>query len=413
MTSRAALFFSKADIFCLIFGFFCLLNPVVIIVDILPDFIGYLLIALALSKIKYLDGYIESAVSKIKLLAGFSAAKTVCTIFVPGMSMNDSLTISLIFGIFEVSFAVVFARELFSGFAYLAERNDNEAILSKVSGARFMALFGLITRAVLSVLPQFFALPLLLSESDLFETTFTPQEINQFYNVAMLLCAFVAFGLMIWSGKELYSFFKTLGHDERFSDSLSAKFAAFKERNPLIDRFARFKVALALTGFGSFFYLDFTIDSIHVLPPFVGTLLFIAALWVLLPRERFLRTGIIFFAVLAVQLGAMLCFDKAVLDTWSGAALALLTSVCAVYATVKLESLFAKRADEDMGCIVGNAFNAQRCALIAALGLSVAYRFTGNEQLDTARFFVMLLWFVLQLRVSYALSGAMNELKKL
>lgn len=56
-------------------GLILLVNPIISLYDILPDFIGYLLLFSALREVSHLEGRMEDAQSKLIWLAGVHALR--------------------------------------------------------------------------------------------------------------------------------------------------------------------------------------------------------------------------------------------------------------------------------------------------------------------------------------------------
>ena len=410
---RKSLFFSRLQIFCLSVGFVFLLNPVIVLVDPLPDFVGYVLIAFSLSKVKYLDGYIETAASKITLLAVFSGAKTVCGLFVPGMNYSDSLAFSFLFGVFEVIFALSFVTGLFKGISYLADRNDSDGLLSKVGNARFMAVLGVVSRTVLTVAPQLFALPMLLVANGEVDWDISTRELASFYNFAIITSVFVNLIAMIWVCKEIISFFVMMGKDKIFSSRLSEKYKGFIERNPLIEEFSKFRTALYLTVVGFVFFFDLKVDNIHILPLFAGTLVFILPLYLLLPRKKFYKEASVFALLALLQFAGMRVIDLVQLPAIAVAFAELAISALFLVSVAKMEKIFTLHADKLMGCVVGNGF--EPCHMIFSLACVAFFTYTLTNYGTWHSVGVLLkgAWLALELRVVFALAAAMDEQKRL
>lgn len=410
---RKSLFFSRLQIFCLSVGFVFLLNPVIVLVDPLPDFVGYLLISYSLSKVKYLDGYLETAASKITLLAVFSAAKTVCGLFVPGMNYSDSLAFSFLFGVFEVIFALSFITGLFKGISYLADRNDSEGLLSKVGNARFMALTGIVARTVLTIAPQLFALPMLLVANGEVDWDISSRELVSYYNFSIITSVFVNLVLMLWACKELVSFFIMMGKDKTFSARLSDKYEGFIQRNPLVEKFSRFKAALYLSVLGFVFFFDLELDGLHILPLFAGTLVFILPLFLLLPRKSFYKEALLFAVLALLQFAGMRAVDLCPMPRLALAFTELAVAGLFFFSVTRMEKLFSVHADELMGCEVGSGFEPCRAFFALACISLFTYTLMDYGTWHSVGLLLKGAWLVLELRVIFALTAAMDEQKRL
>ena len=109
---------------CLSFLF--LFNPNLIVVDILPDFVGYLLLCAALIRLSDLNGTIEEALNGFKKMIFIDGAKWLAIFWIFGISEVDEQTSSMllwstVFCILELIFAIPAFSKLFSGFSELPD----------------------------------------------------------------------------------------------------------------------------------------------------------------------------------------------------------------------------------------------------------------------------------------------------
>ncbi len=114
-----------------------LFNPYFHGLDILPDFIGYLLLVSGLRRVALLDGSFEEAVRLFRRLALLSAVRLVALgwiIAVPSADEQPTLLLLLCFvmGVLELMTALPACHQLFHGLTYLGFRMGGTAVLSSV-----------------------------------------------------------------------------------------------------------------------------------------------------------------------------------------------------------------------------------------------------------------------------------------
>lgn len=118
-----------------------LFNPDIAIVDVLPDFIGYILLAVALRFVRDLSPHFESAWRKFRLLALITGLKFASLFWVMGGLSNAQerptmmLLLAFCFCILELGFGIPAWRALIEGFIIHAQTTGGEYALRE-KGAR-------------------------------------------------------------------------------------------------------------------------------------------------------------------------------------------------------------------------------------------------------------------------------------
>lgn len=143
----------------LIAGLLFLCNPTINILDILPDFIGYLLILKGLYELSDLDRRIAGARLKFRHLAWLSVFKFILSVFTCGLlddmlyDLGLSLFVQLfdstmvlvfvfVFGIFELMYLIPAFIGLFEGISFLEIRHTNHrARRTNYAKPRFGGIF--------------------------------------------------------------------------------------------------------------------------------------------------------------------------------------------------------------------------------------------------------------------------------
>ena len=152
-----------------IWAFVFLFNPNLNIVDILPDFIGYAILYVALSKLSLLNETIELAQKGFFRALCLDVAKLVCVVFVFGMQNPEEqntllLLSSFVFAVGELLILIPAFGNLFSGLINLGYKYDNTSVLgyrnerskkNRTEKIRSFTVFFLIVKVAMATLPEF------------------------------------------------------------------------------------------------------------------------------------------------------------------------------------------------------------------------------------------------------------------
>ena len=261
----------------ILLALFFIAIPNINIVDLLPDFIAYIILYRMISAEALAVPHMHEAKCTLRRLILVTLMKIpMFVIMVANMySGRDIVTLfTLVFCVIEAILLYSLVTDVFAGLFYIAGRTDADAITSPLQlkdmtfsaeGIRLLTITFLMTKCSLNVLPEFCLL-----------TTFNPKIIrltNGLYAPLLLLCfiASLVFGIM-WFGiarkyikrikksTDLASSIKTMLGDERLE----------KIKNDLyIDTLTR---PVSLLAISSIFIMDFSFigkNGINLLPHFI------------------------------------------------------------------------------------------------------------------------------------------------
>ena len=257
-----------------------LFNPNMAIVDPLPDFIGYILLSFALSKISMISDSLYDAKSAFERMAIIDAGKLVSVIWVFGMCAADERSISLllfsfVFGVLEIVFAIPAFVKLFAGFSYLGNFYPNTSIHGTAymngrkkkgytDSIRAFTIFFIIFKAVFTCLPEFTA----LSSANSFEN---PKIIDMYRYIGVIrgfcIIPVIIIGL-IWLGVAI-SYFIRISKDKELIDALDVEYSQKKilKRGAFVIK--DIKIATFFMVVASIFSIDIELDGMNILPDLV------------------------------------------------------------------------------------------------------------------------------------------------
>ncbi|MBE6710798.1 MAG: hypothetical protein E7579_06730 [Ruminococcaceae bacterium] len=123
-------------------GFVLLFNPVLNVIDLVPDALGFLLIVIGLTRMSFFIGKVEQARDLFSKLAMLEAAKCVMILTIPYASGSDIVLQTFVFGLGEALLFVPAVNYLFEGLSFAGLWYNASAMYEKKTFKRPMnALF--------------------------------------------------------------------------------------------------------------------------------------------------------------------------------------------------------------------------------------------------------------------------------
>ena len=115
----------------IIAGFILLVNPIIHVVDLLPDFLGFFLIWKGLSKLAYLHSGFSAARDLFVRLSLTELIRVACIVFVPRADGSTLLLFAFVFGVIELIFFLPALNYFFEGLYYVGMRYESDAVFAK------------------------------------------------------------------------------------------------------------------------------------------------------------------------------------------------------------------------------------------------------------------------------------------
>lgn len=291
----------KGFVLALIF----LCNPNISIIDPLPDFIGYIIISLALVKFADMNDTLSDALTIFKRLILIDAAKILAIFWTFGMTVTTERDTSLllwpfVFGVLEIIFVNQAFSRLFSGIASLGTVCENTSVL----GGGKRSYTGRI-KALTFVFVTFKALMCVLPESSILNSSEDGSFTLYRFIGVMRFLAFIP--VLILGGIWLYKgirYFVRVNRDKPFIEGLNELYRERVLTNKSIFIKRDFKVCYVLLICAFAFSIDVRFDYINMLPDLISAIFFIAlfaiaARHVKIPKIVFIVLSSVLFAVSA------------------------------------------------------------------------------------------------------------------
>ena len=322
-------------------SFLFLFNPVLAVIDILPDFIGYLLLCIGISQLADMNYHFEESLRYFKRMLVVSIIQMFSIFLLFGLVTGRErptaiLLFSFTFAIVEIIFLTHAYNQFFEGFLYLGSRMQATTVfhteaqlrrserqrlraetrLEKVNKRRLekgrpplrpkpqrpfksntsrvarITLLFIVLKAVLTVLPEFSA----LTEQSYNETSRFVFLYN-FIGLYRIIAIAVVLPLgLVWLIK-MIRFVRSIIKDHPFMQALTDKYVSEVEPKTYIFIQRAIKIAFIVLSIGVVFSIDFYIDGNSILPDFLCPLILMVALillkkFVKIPITSYLLCGL-------------------------------------------------------------------------------------------------------------------------
>ena len=267
-------------------GLLFFFNPSFAALDVLPDFIGCLLIWLGLSRVALLHRFAADAQRAFLKLAAIDAVKNLLLVAVFGLGSGTAeqptalLIIAFSAAVLELFFLLPALRALFDAFFMLASQYECPTLyanpyggLSKTDSICRLSRIFVVVREVVCLLPELTALT---------TSSYSDSALDRIYEyigiMRLLACLLVALCGIYWAVR-LMVYFHRLHGERAMGEALAERYRAYFAEHPGITVKRRHAVSFAFLGAGLLLLTDFYLDFQNIIPdPVAGTLICIGAL---------------------------------------------------------------------------------------------------------------------------------------
>ncbi len=281
-----------------------LFNPTINIVDILPDFIGYWLIAVGLTAMAYLSGGLNSARKNFVYLAFITAGKLAVSFALPRATETFTVLMAFSFAVAEAVLFIPAMSNLFEGMSSLglrlgsddvfyvpltkgkakkAEKLNKEFSRMTVGALKVLTIIAFIVRATGSIVPT---LPSLMLYGDTLFVTSGQIDWSDYVGVFYIISWIAGFAVGIPWLSSFTRYWKRVSRDEAFTFPLCEKYKCeiLSDKGRLAsDRMKKVMIISVIMAISTI-YLP--IDYVNAIPGFITAGLAVAAFLYLLPSER-------------------------------------------------------------------------------------------------------------------------------
>lgn len=253
----------------LLAGFLFLLSPDFVIIDILPDFIGYLFIVSGLSCLADIDERAEDARALSKRLLFLSIVKFVFSMFIGQIQKTNLLLVTFSLAILDVILVLPFLKQFFHSLDYTATRQGVIISSKKTSEIRILMTFTFLLKDFLCFAPSLVSLvdP---SETGNYTNNLWRIDFKSLFNILTLLSFFVMIILGLFMAVKTCMYFTSLCRNRELVEKLYSNFdkTVLQVPSRLISKNIRALSVIVAPAF--LFFADFYIDFNEVLVTAVG-----------------------------------------------------------------------------------------------------------------------------------------------
>lgn len=271
-------------------GCLFLFDPFISVVDVIPDFIGYALIAAGLSRLRDIDERMaESRKWMIRLML-LSLVRVVSLALVFSMAQSELATALLLagFALSVLDCIVLFPawQNFITGWTYLGSRLGGEAVLAESRGRKGgnvterlgrQTLTFLVVREALAVLPEFAALTAVTEDG------YTGMN---WYNYITLFREVAVVVSLVWGIVWLCRVFRYAARvkkDTAFFASLNEKYEIETGKISHVFAKRRLYAGTVCVALGVAASVDFHVDGMEILPNLITAVLFLVGAVILRP----------------------------------------------------------------------------------------------------------------------------------
>ncbi len=287
---------SKVNIFSFIpvvIGFVFLSNPLLGLVDFLPDFIGYFLIIYGLDRVKRLNGDIEYGVKNLKYLMGISGVFFVLMFYTFKMDSSWNLTLTFSYMILCVLFGTMAINGIFNGLDYLTDRHGSEKFPS-VFEPKLMTKVYIWCKAILVLIPELYALVEVDAKGDIsIDKDYAAILSTEKY--AISVCFVLSIGLAIAWLRYVIKYCQAFKNDKVLNDNLNLMYKNDFSKDGIPINFFNINLGNGLILVSHVFIYDFVLDTVHFFPEFISVIT--SALGLLLIRKYLESKGVLKYGI--------------------------------------------------------------------------------------------------------------------
>ena len=259
-------------------------NPNITVIDPLPDFIGYILLCAAISRLSDIHEKIGEAYNAFRKMVFIDGAKWLAVVWVFGMTVpserNSSLLLwTFVFAVIEMIFLIPAYSKLFDGITQIGYLYPNRSVFgerkrwSYTDKIKVFTIVFIIVKSVLSVLPEL---------ADLTNASYDESmgaTINLYRYIGLLrVMAFIPVFIvgLVWMFC-LISYFVRIARDKEFTFALTKKYA--DDVLPKTGLFVRrnFSAFTLIATVALFLTVDIRIEDNNIFPDFIAAAFFIIA----------------------------------------------------------------------------------------------------------------------------------------
>lgn len=289
---------------CLIAGFIILANPVIHVVDILPDAVGFFLIAAALTKTSYYVGYISKARDGFMKLAFLEIVKFFSVVLIPYTSGSAKILLVFVFGLAELILFIPTLNSLYEGISFIGLWYGGDSVYAKkvkknktvelVSSTKKYILFFYILRVAATVIPELTELQMY---DNIGEVKTIQNRLTYYKPFLYIVCSLAVVICGIVLIVKVASYFGGIKRDRQLNAALEAKYQTDIVPRTTLFIAKNMKNALIIFAFSVICEFVLSADSVNLMVGIIPSALLMASALIISKYEKKAKIIIPFAAV--------------------------------------------------------------------------------------------------------------------
>lgn len=257
-------------------AFVFLANPCLNVVDILPDFLGYIFLLKGLEKWADLCPNVRDAAESLTKLKWLMLLKFGAMLLVPLVDDTYVLVFTFSFAIIELIFVLPAINRIFMGLEYFGTRFESNAIFNGLDNIAALTKIFFVVKASLSVLPELCSLS--SYEYSGLVTSTVQFNIADYKNLFILVHLFITSILSIIWLTLIIIYTQKIFKEKTFLEAIATIYQEeiVSDKGLFIRRKLRGVISLLVVG--ALFFANVWIDGMNVVPTFIGSLFILSAI---------------------------------------------------------------------------------------------------------------------------------------
>ncbi len=287
----------KSGLICIFAGILFFFNPCFNMFDILPDFVGCILIVLGLERLSKIDANLESARKCAIYYGWISFARLILTVWTNTSHSDYLVPFTFSLCVLDIIFLLAFFRNLYTGIDYFSMRNESPSLREPASNAFSISVIFTVLSRILEFIPNIIELVRQNNELDLSYDAYRKMPLTAIKPYIMAICLLLCLILGVFFAVITAKFFFKAFSDKNFISKATEKYSA----DILSDK--GLYTSLIMPGvygfmyFALFFLYNFSVDAVNLLPSFISSVLILFAFARLKMLDGSLKLPVIPFTI--------------------------------------------------------------------------------------------------------------------
>ena len=249
-------------------------NPTITVIDIFPDFFGYLMLSFCLGRLAVLNSTLEEAKKAFEKMILIDGGKLLAIIWIFGIEALSERSTSIlvwcfVFAVLECIFLIPAYIKLFKGLSEIGDFFPSESIhtkrgksrLSNTERTRNFTIFFVLFKAFMTVLPELSVL-----ENTSMDEIGYSNSLYRYIGVMRGFCIIPVMVLGIIWAVRIFGYFRSLAKDTTLNSAMSEEYGLKnKDRRGLFIK-SNVKTACWFMTVAGILTLDIRLENVNILP---------------------------------------------------------------------------------------------------------------------------------------------------